>query len=138
MSVRPRCRPDGHTIPEPVTSAWETFGRVGPPHLGAGRDSAKLLRPHRPLYVRDGPGGRPGGPGQLTATALTRRELALFLGASVQARRHRELSAKALTPPLGEGRVRRLQKEAGPALCRRLLVAGAPGAEKGRPLRAVF
>jgi hypothetical protein len=77
---------------------------VRPTHLGAGRDSAKLLRPHRPLYVRDGP----GGPGQLTATALTQRELALFLGASVQARRHRELSAKALTPVLGEGRVRQL------------------------------
>ena len=103
-----------------------------------------MLRSHRPLCVRDGPAGGPAAPAtalagrQLTATALTRRELALFLGASVQARRHRELSAKALTPPLGEGRVRRLQKEAGPALCRRLLVAGAPGAEKGRPLRAVF
>ena len=84
-------------------------------------------------------GGRPGGPGQLTATALTQRELALFLGASVQARRHRVLSAKALTPPLGEGRVRRLQEEAGPTLYRHLLVAGAPGgAGKGRPLRAVF
>ena len=79
-------------------------------------------------------GGRPGGPGQLTATALTQRELALFLGASVQARRHRVLSAKALTPPLGEGRVRRLQEEAGPAPFRRLVVSGAPGgAGKGRP-----
>ena len=80
--------------------------------------------------------GRPGGPGQLTATALTQRELALFLGASVQARRHRVLSAKALTPPLGEGRVRRLQEEAGPTLYRHLLVAGAPdGAGKGHPFR---
>ena len=108
-------------------------------HLRAYRNSAKLLRAHRPLCVRDGPGGRPGGPGQLTATALTQRELALFLGASVQARRHRELSAKALTPPLGEGRVRRLQEAAGPTVCRHLLVAGAPGgAGKGRPLRTVF
>jgi hypothetical protein len=38
--------------------------------------------------------------------ALTRRELGLFLGAGAQARRHRELSDKARTPPLGEGRVR--------------------------------
>jgi hypothetical protein len=83
--------------------------------------------------------GRPGGPGQLTATALTRRELALFLGASVQAHRHRELSDKALTPPLGEGHVRRLWEEVGPTVCRHLLVAGAPGgAGKGRPLRTVF
>jgi hypothetical protein len=59
--------------------------------------------------VRDGP----GGPGQLIATALTQRELALFLGASVRTRRHRELSDKALTPLLGEGRARRLQEEAG-------------------------
>jgi hypothetical protein len=90
--------------------------------------------------VRSGrAGGRPGGPGQLTATALTQRELALFLGASVQARRHRELSAKALTSLLGEGRVRRLQDEVGPTPFRRLLVAGAPGgAGKGRPLRTVF
>ena len=76
---------------------------------------------------------------QLSVTAVTQRELALFLGASVQARRHREVSDKALTPLLGEGRVRRLQKEAGPAPFRRLLVAGAPdGAGKGRPFRAVF
>jgi hypothetical protein len=83
--------------------------------------------------------GRPGGPGQLTATALTQRGLGLFLGASVQARRHRELSDKALTPLLGEGRVRRLQDEEGPTPCRHLLVAGAPGgAGKGRPLPTVF
>ena len=76
---------------------------------------------------------------QLTATALARREPALFLGASVQARRHRELSAKALTPLLGEGRVRELQEAAGPTPYRHLLVAGAPdGAGKGHPLRTVF
>jgi hypothetical protein len=69
-------------------------------------------------------------------TAVTQRELALFLGASVQARRHRELSAKALTPLLGEGRVRRLQEAAGPTPFRHLLVAGAPGgAGKGHPFR---
>ena len=84
-------------------------------------------------------GGRPGGPGQLTATALTQRELALFLGASVQARRHRELSAKARTPLLGEGRARQLQEEAGPTLSRPLVVSGAPdGAGKGRPLGTIF
>jgi hypothetical protein len=97
-----------------------------------------LQRAHRPLCVRDGPAGGPAGR-QLTATALTQRELALFLGASAQARRHRELSAKALTPLLGEGRVRRLQEGVGPALYRPLLVAGAPGgAGKGRPFRTVF
>jgi hypothetical protein len=89
-------------------------------------------------------------------TALTRRELALFLGASAQARRHRALrdellarlasgarvepgplvaqvehsarrvlSAKALTPVLGEGRVRQLQEEVGPTVCRHLVVSGA-------------
>jgi hypothetical protein len=72
-------------------------------------------------------------------TAVTRRQLALFLGASVHARRHRDLSDKALTPLLGEGRVRELQEEAGPTPFRHLLVAGAPdGAGKGRPLRTVF
>jgi hypothetical protein len=76
--------------------------------------------------VRSGrAGGRPGGPGQLTATALTQRELALFLGASAQASRHRVLSAKALTPLRGEGRVRRPQEEAGPTPFRHLLAAGA-------------
>ena len=114
-------------------------------HLRAYRNSAKLLRAHRPLCVRDGPAGGPAAPAtalagrQLTVTAVTRRELALFLGAGAQARRHRELSDKALTPPLGEGRVRRLQEAAGPTVCRHLLVAGAPGgAGKGRPLRTVF
>jgi hypothetical protein len=72
-------------------------------------------------------------------TALTQRELALFPGASAQARRRRDLSDKALTPPLAEGRVGRLQEAAGPTPCRHLLVAGAPGgAGKGRPLRTVF
>jgi hypothetical protein len=52
---------------------------------------------------------------------------------------HRLLSAKALTPVLGEGRVRQLQEEVGPTVCRHLLVAGAPGgAGKGRPFRTVF
>jgi hypothetical protein len=90
--------------------------------------------------VRSGrAGGRPGGPGQLTATALTQRGLGLFLGASVQARRHRVLSAKALTPLLGEGRARQLQDEVVPTVCRHLLVAGAPGgAGKGSPLRRLF
>ena len=83
--------------------------------------------------------GRPGGPGQLTATALNQRELGLFLGASVQARRHRELPDKALRALLGEGRVGRLQDEEGPTPCRHLLVAGAPGgAGKGSPLRRLF
>ena len=72
-------------------------------------------------------------------TALTQRELALFLGASAQARRHRELSDKALTPLLGEGRVRQLQDEVGPTTFRHLVVSGAPdGAGKYRPLRAIF
>jgi len=49
------------------------------------------------------------------------------------------LSDKALTPLLGEGRVRRLQEAAGPTVCRHLLVAGAPGgAGKGGPLRTLF
>ena len=57
----------------------------------------------------------------------------------MQALRHRELSAKALTPLLGEGRVRRLQEEVGPTPFRHLVVGGAPdGAGKGRPLLAVF
>ena len=87
---------------------------------------------HRPLCVRDGPAGGPAAPAtdlagrQLTATALARREPALFLGASAQARRHRELSAKALTPLLGEGRVRQLQEAVEPTLYRHLVVSGAP------------
>jgi hypothetical protein len=76
---------------------------------------------------------------QLTATALARREPALFLGASAQARRHRELSAKALTPPLGEGRVRQLQEAAGPTVCRHLVVSGAPdGTGKSSPDQSIL
>jgi hypothetical protein len=76
---------------------------------------------------------------KLTVAAVTQRELGLYLGASAQARRHRELSDKALTPLLGEGRARRLQEAAGPTVCRQLLVAGAPGwAGKGSPLRTLF
>jgi hypothetical protein len=98
-----------------------------------------------PCAFGTGPAGGPTAPAtalagrQLTATALTRRELALFLGASAQARRHRVLSDKALTPVLGERRVRRLQEAAGPTPFRHLLVAGAPGgAGKGSPLRTLF
>jgi hypothetical protein len=40
--------------------------------------------------------------------AVTRRELGLYLGASAQARRHRELSAKALTPLHAEDQARQL------------------------------
>ena len=57
----------------------------------------------------------------------------------MQARRHRELWAKALTPLLGEGRLLRLQEAAGPTPFSHLLVAGASGgAGKGRPLRTLF
>ena len=45
---------------------------------------------------------------QLTVAAVTRRELGLYLGASAQARRHRELSAKALTPLHAEDQARQL------------------------------
>jgi hypothetical protein len=87
-----------------------------------------------PAAPATAPAGRP-----LTATAVTRRELALFLGASAQARRHRELSDKPLTPLLGEGRVRGLKEKVGPTPFRHLVVARTPdGAGKGRPLRAVF
>jgi hypothetical protein len=87
-----------------------------------------------------GPAGGPAAPATaLAGRPLTQRQLALFLGAGVQARRHRELSDKALTPLLGEGRVRRPQEAAGPTPYRHLLVAGAPGAAgKGRPLRTLF
>jgi hypothetical protein len=61
------------------------------------------------------------------------------LSARVECVCHRLLSAKALTPLLGEGRARQLQDEVGPALCRHLLVAGAPdGAGKGSPLWTLF
>jgi hypothetical protein len=61
------------------------------------------------------------------------------LVAQVEHSARRVLSAKALTPLLGEGRARQLQEEVGPALCRHLLVAGAPGgAGKGSPLLTVF
>jgi hypothetical protein len=63
---------------------------------------------------------------QLTVTAVTQRAPGLYLGASAQARRHRELSAQALTPVLAEGRVRQLQEAAGPTLYRHLVVSGAP------------
>jgi hypothetical protein len=76
---------------------------------------------------------------QLTVTTVTQRALGLYLGASVQARRHRKLSAKALTPLRGEGRARRLQEGRGPTPFRHLVVSGAPGgAGKVRPLRTVF
>ena len=76
---------------------------------------------------------------QLTATALTQRELALFLGASAQARRRRELSDKALTPLLGEGRVRQPQEELGPTPFRHLVVSGAPdGAGKSSPDQTIL
>jgi hypothetical protein len=69
-------------------------------------------------------------------TALTQRELALFLGASAQARRHRELSDKALTPLLGEGRAWQLREAAGAAPFRHLVVSGAPvGAGKCRRIQ---
>jgi hypothetical protein len=62
------------------------------------------------------------------------------LAARVECVCHRLLSAQALTPLLGEGRARQLQDEVGPALCRHLLVAGAPdGAgreDSGRPAGA--
>jgi hypothetical protein len=76
--------------------------------------------------------GRP-----LTVAAVTRCEPALYLQASAQARRHRELSAKALTPLLGEGRARQLQ-EAGPTPFRHLLIAGAPGGREESPLGTIF
>jgi hypothetical protein len=47
------------------------------------------------------------------------------LAARVEHSARRVLSAKALTPLLGEGRVRQLQEEVGPTLYRHLLVAGA-------------
>ena len=73
--------------------------------------------------------GRP-----LTVAAVTQRELGLYLGASAQARRHRELSAKALTPLHAEDQVRQLQKAAGPTPFRHLVVSGAPdGAGKSSP-----
>jgi hypothetical protein len=78
---------------------------------------------------------------QLTVAAVTRRELGLYLGASVQARRHRELSAAALTPLRAEGQVRQLQEAAGPTPFRHLVVSGAPGrrgAAKSRPLKTIF
>ena len=71
-------------------------------------------RSPRPLRVRDGPAGGPAAPAtalavrQFTVTAVTQRDLALFLGASAQARRHRELSAKALTPLHAEDQARQL------------------------------
>ena len=78
--------------------------------------------------------GRP-----LTVAAVTQRELGLYLGASAQARRHRVLSAKALTPVLGEGRARRPQEAAGPTVCRHLVVSGAPdGAGKSSPDRTIL
>ena len=71
--------------------------------------------------------------------ALTQREPALFLGASVQARRHRELSDKALTPLHAEDQVRQLQKAAGPTPFRHLVVSGAPdGAGKSSPDRTIL
>ena len=92
-----------------------------------------------------GPAGGPAAPATalagrpLTVTALTQRAPGLYLGASAQARRHRELADKALTPLLGEGRVRQLQEEVGPTVCRHLVVSGAPGgAGKGHPLRTLF
>jgi hypothetical protein len=61
------------------------------------------------------------------------------LSARVECARHRLLSVKALRPLLGEGRVRRLQEEAGPTVCRHLLLARPPGgAGKGGPLRRLF
>jgi hypothetical protein len=42
-------------------------------------------------------------------TAVTTRELGLYLGASAQACRHCALSATALRPLLGEDQVRQLQ-----------------------------
>jgi hypothetical protein len=94
---------------------------------------------------------------QLNVTAVTQRELALYLEACAQGRRHRVqrdellalleagalvepgplavrvecvphrvLSAKALTPLLGEGRVRELQEAVEPTLHRHLVVSGAP------------
>jgi hypothetical protein len=93
---------------------------------------------------------------QLSVTAVTQRELALYLEACAQGRRQqvlreellallgagawvepgplaarvecvprRVLSAKALTPLLGEGRVRELQEAVEPTLFRHLLVSGA-------------
>jgi hypothetical protein len=94
---------------------------------------------------------------QLSVTAVTQRELALYLEACAQANRHhalreellallgagawvepgplavrvervphRVLSAKSLTPLLGEERVRQLQDEVEPTLYRHLVVSGAP------------
>ena len=91
---------------------------------------------------------------QLNVTAVTQRELALYLEACAQARRHRELrdellglvdggawvepgrlaarvecvprrvlSARALAGVLGEERVRQLQEEVQPTLCRHLIVS---------------
>jgi hypothetical protein len=100
---------------------------------------------------------------QLSVTAVTQRELALYLEACAHGRRQqvlrdellallgagawvepgplaarvecvprRVLSAKALTPLLGEGRVRELQEAVAPTLCRHLVVQEAPhGAGKG-------
>jgi hypothetical protein len=90
-----------------------------PPHLRKFAARRKARRTHRPLYVRDGPGGpghRPGGAAAHRGRGH-QRELALFLELSEQARRHRVLHDELLArlaggsvgrtrTPLCPGRVR--------------------------------